>query len=99
MGNMYTLDAFNTSNPADQDILSHYKMQQVIAMKTKNNMINWSLIMTLYRTGMDHDIIFPSLGKLMLNVFVVRAPKCRGERNWKPRPTPTRSLDPASTIT
>ena len=29
MGNMYTLDAFNTSNPADQDILSHYKMQQV----------------------------------------------------------------------
>ena len=33
MGNMYTLDAFNTSNPADQDILSHYKMQQVIVMK------------------------------------------------------------------
>ena len=33
MGNMYTLDAFNTSNPADQDILSHYKMQQVIRAK------------------------------------------------------------------
>ena len=33
MGNMYTLDAFNTSNPADQDILSHYKMQQVMAEK------------------------------------------------------------------
>ena len=37
MGNMYTLDAFNTSNPADQDILSHYKMQQVIVMKWRQN--------------------------------------------------------------
>ena len=29
MGTMYTLDAFTTACPADQDILSHYKMQQV----------------------------------------------------------------------
>ena len=28
MGQMYTLDAFTTSCPANQDILSHYKMQQ-----------------------------------------------------------------------
>jgi len=28
MGSMYELDAFSTSCPADQDIISHYKMQQ-----------------------------------------------------------------------
>ncbi len=32
MGTMYTLDAFKTSCPADQDIISHYKMQQVYPM-------------------------------------------------------------------
>ena len=29
MGTMYSLDAFKTSCPADQDIISHYRMQQV----------------------------------------------------------------------
>lgn len=28
MASMYSLDAFKTSSPADQDIISHYKMQQ-----------------------------------------------------------------------
>jgi len=28
MGTMYSLDAFKTSCPADQDIISHYRMQQ-----------------------------------------------------------------------
>jgi len=38
MGNMYTLDAFNTSNPADQDILSHYKMQQGTKMSRREEL-------------------------------------------------------------
>jgi hypothetical protein len=29
MSEMYNLDAFTTSCPADQDIISHYRMQQV----------------------------------------------------------------------
>ena len=37
MGTMYTLDAFTTSCPADQDILSHYKMQQVNTANTNTN--------------------------------------------------------------
>ena len=45
MGNMYTLDAFNTSNPADQDILSHYKMQQATYIENgKRKINNWTLI-------------------------------------------------------
>ena len=45
MGNMYTLDAFNTSNPADQDILSHYKMQQATNIENGNRkMNNWTLL-------------------------------------------------------
>ena len=28
MGQMYSLDAFTTSCPADQDIISHYKLKQ-----------------------------------------------------------------------
>ena len=40
MGNMYTLDAFNTSNPADQDILSHYKMQQATNIENGNRNMN-----------------------------------------------------------
>jgi chloride intracellular channel protein 2 len=29
MANMYSLDAFSQSCPADQDIINHYKLQQV----------------------------------------------------------------------
>ena len=29
--NQYQLDAFNQSCPADQDIINHYKQQQVLA--------------------------------------------------------------------
>merc|ERR1719317_407420 len=38
MGNMYTLDAFNTSNPADQDIINHYKMQQGTKMSRREEL-------------------------------------------------------------
>lgn len=33
MGNMYNLDAFTQSCPADQDIINHYKLQQGVKMK------------------------------------------------------------------
>ena len=61
MGNMYTLDAFNTSNPADQDILSHYKMQQVIVMKWRQN-INMII---------DHQSSRHVGQKLKFNYFLV----------------------------
>jgi len=38
MGTMYTLDAFTTSCPADQDILSHYKMQQGAKMSRREEL-------------------------------------------------------------
>eukprot|EP00092_Neocalanus_flemingeri_P017341 GFUD01018756.1.p1 GENE.GFUD01018756.1~~GFUD01018756.1.p1 ORF type:complete len:282 (-),score=94.04 GFUD01018756.1:370-1146(-) len=38
MGQMYTLDAFTTSCPADQDILSHYKMQQGTKMSRREEL-------------------------------------------------------------
>lgn len=38
MGTMYTLDAFTTSCPADQDILSHYKMQQGTKMSRREEL-------------------------------------------------------------
>jgi len=33
MFNMYHLDAFTQSCPADQDIINHYKLQQGVKMK------------------------------------------------------------------
>jgi len=33
MANMYSLDAFTQSCPADQDIINHYKLQQGVKMK------------------------------------------------------------------
>jgi len=33
MSNMYSLDAFTQSCPADQDIINHYKLQQGVKMK------------------------------------------------------------------
>ena len=41
MGCMYNLDAFTTSCPADQDIISHYKMQQVISHRIKKILKEW----------------------------------------------------------
>ena len=38
MGQMYTLDAFTVSCPADQDILSHYKMQQGAKMSRREEL-------------------------------------------------------------
>lgn len=38
MGTMYTLDAFTTACPADQDILSHYKMQQGTKMSRREEL-------------------------------------------------------------
>ena len=38
MGQMYTLDAFTVSCPADQDILSHYKMQQGTKMSRREEL-------------------------------------------------------------
>ena len=35
---MYTLDAFTVSCPADQDILSHYKMQQGTKMSRREEL-------------------------------------------------------------
>jgi len=40
MGQMYTLDAFTVSCPADQDILSHYKMQQGTKMSRREELEN-----------------------------------------------------------
>ena len=38
MGQMYNLDAFTVSCPADQDILSHYKMQQGTKMSRREEL-------------------------------------------------------------
>ena len=38
MGQMYSLDAFTVSCPADQDILSHYKMQQGAKMSRREEL-------------------------------------------------------------
>ena len=38
MGQMYSLDAFTVSCPADQDILSHYKMQQGTKMSRREEL-------------------------------------------------------------
>ena len=38
MGQMYNLDAFTVSCPADQDILSHYKMQQGAKMSRREEL-------------------------------------------------------------
>lgn len=42
MYNMYQLDAFTQSCPADQDIINHYKLQQVINIfdPNINNILN-----------------------------------------------------------
>ncbi|KAG8234906.1 hypothetical protein J437_LFUL013383, partial [Ladona fulva] len=37
MYHMYQLDAFTQSCPADQDIINHYKLQQVGGMKMKKH--------------------------------------------------------------
>jgi len=38
IGQMYNLDAFTTSSPADQDIISHYKLQQGGRMTRKEEL-------------------------------------------------------------
>lgn len=38
MYHMYQLDAFTQSCPADQDIINHYKLQQVRLQTTFNEM-------------------------------------------------------------
>lgn len=40
MGAMYELDAFSQSVPADQDILNHYKLQQVSFAKFSSGINN-----------------------------------------------------------
>ncbi len=49
MGTMYNLDAFTQSCPADQDIINHYKLQQVglHCSKTHTNLRIKSLLKTV----------------------------------------------------
>lgn len=47
MGTMYSLDAFKTSCPADQDIISHYKMQQGGKMTRREELETPTFTMTV----------------------------------------------------
>ena len=56
MGCMYNLDAFTTSCPADQDIISHYKMQQVISHRIKKILKEWYI--TLKHSRLSFRVIY-----------------------------------------
>jgi len=51
MANMYSLDAFTQSCPADQDIINHYKLQQGVKMKKHEE-----LETPTYTTSIPHGI-------------------------------------------
>jgi len=62
MANMYNLDAFTQSCPADQDIINHYKLQQVRKYETEKYLASLSCFLLFLgcengqtrRTGNTH---------------------------------------------